>query len=304
MAPSNNSSREHPHTTLVGASVLSSIGLPGNLLIVILIYRAKQSKSTTTYLLLSLAIADMVNLLSVNIIAIIVFLIKKWWIKKTTMMLLTLPARTVANFTLAMIAMERYNGLVKTMKPFANIGRKKILIGVIISWFIAWALSVPMFYHFFNSKKGTRPHGSSHIFWVGLSLGQILPLAVVLFCYSNIIKGLYFDHTILGKKVTDARGLSEMKRLTRILIVVTLVVLLCNVPVIILTILKHYCFDCLRRVEVYETTMILGSISSSLNPFIYGLHSEEYRNQVKELLCKKEEDETPIPSPQVFDTKL
>ena len=59
---------------LAGVLALSLLGIPTNLLSIFLILRAKQPKTTTTYFLLNLAIADIVNLLASLLRAILIYL--------------------------------------------------------------------------------------------------------------------------------------------------------------------------------------------------------------------------------------
>ena len=132
---------------LIITSTFSVLGLPGNALIIILILRAKQRKSTTTCLLLSLAIADIVLLLGTEIVQVLVYLRKtELYEGPTFSFLLTVP-KIVGNVTLATIALERYNALVRTMRrSLISITKKKILISVVITWFIALVLCVPLYY--------------------------------------------------------------------------------------------------------------------------------------------------------------
>ena len=306
MIPCNKSSDGFVEHTLIGSSVLSLIGLLGNLLVIVIVYRAKRKKSMSTYLLLSLAIADIVNLLGVDVVAVMVFLLKQHRGEKTTLLILTVPPKIVANFTLAVIALERYDALVRTVTSFMRLTKKKILIGESTMWFIGLVLSTSMFTEMIlHHEKCRPPDWHFHVLSTFLLfLGYIVLIVMVLFCYSSIVISLYFNCTILGKKVTDEASLNENKRLIRTLIIITLVFLVTNLPTIIILMLKQYHFYGGEKKGLYLAVMIVGCTSSSVNPFIYILVSKKYRNQIKELFCRKEENYAGQPSPVVIDTKL
>lgn len=272
----------HKLSAFIVATTFSVIGLPGNLLVIILVLRAKKKKSTTTCLLLNLAIADIAFLVGKGISKTALYLIvQSIKNKQRELLLLTLSPKIVANITLAMIALERYNALVKTMKPLLNITKNKILGSVIITWITALLLCLaPTFLPSMPNNNGCiHPIVSPLI----IIFGYVLPLLIVVFCYSSILKCLYISRTILAQKVTDEARLREKKRLVRGLVVITFVFLACNLPKIILA----YVFKCKK---LHVAVLIVQCLSSSINPYLYGLHSENYRNQVKQLFCRKKEE--------------
>ena len=280
--------------TLIVATTFSVIGLPSNILVIILILRAKEKKSTTTFQLLNLAIADIAFLLGKVIARIAVYLIVQCRKEKLKLTLLTIAPKIVTNITLAMIALERYNALVKTMKPLLNITRKKTLCSVMIAWITALLLCLPP--TFLESTDECIHAVFSPLV---ITFGYLVPLVIVIFCYSSILKGLYFDRKILAEKVTDEARLREKKCLVRGLVVITLVFLACNLPKIVII----YGYKKQRR-NRHIALLTLECLSSSINPYLYGLHSENYRSQVKQLFCRKKGKENVKLSPAVFDNKF
>ena len=289
---------------LITASFLSTIGLLGNVFVIVLILREKQRKSTTTYLLLSLAVADIVNLLGIETFAFLEHLMPKHAKESYRVRLITIPARVVANLTLGLIALERYNALVRAMRPFVAITKKKITIGVIVSWLVGAGVSLPSVICEYGQVHGGGGGTYAHKQFLGVLLlvGCIVPLVLVAFCYSSILKGLFLDGTILGQRVTEEATMKEKKQLLRTLLVITLVFLTCNVPAAIILLLENY------GVSRWNWTLqlLLASLSSGLNPYIYGLRSQKHRSELKELLCKsccRENDNKKDPT-ETCDSKL
>lgn len=298
--------RGNYQNSLIAASVLSIFGLPGNIVVIILISRAKQKKSTMTYLLLSLAIADIVNLLGVDVIAIWHFLHPQKH-KKVTYLLLIFPAKVATTFTLGALALERYDAVVKSMK--IDITKKKILVGITAAWLVGTILCACMV-HVVDMRE---PHARvTHALWTLLLLAINVPLVVILFCYASILKSLYVDGTILGRENTSTERMKETKRLIRILIVITLVFLACNVPTIVTLMVKSYRKSSESEMNaLYLSAVVVECISSTLNPYVYGLQSKKYRSQVKELFSRSElviEEQTYMTEDyslhEVYDTKM
>ena len=286
-------------------------GFPGNILVIILILRVKEKKSTTTCLLLSLAIADIVHILGAKIL--IIFSHHFGHRENESLLLQSIVlVRIVVNFILALLALERYNALVRAMKPLLNFTRKKVIFSVIIAWFTAFIIWLPLIIiRMVNDDVWKHSKIVFKIFTCLIAIfGFFVPLVIVVYCYSSILKGLYFDHTILAETITNNKAtLREKKRLIRLLVIMTLAFVACNLPKIVIVVFYS------EKEDHYHVVLILGCLSSSLNPYLYGLHSENYRNQIKQLFCKvKEEEEEEVEevegeenverSPDTFDTKL
>ena len=306
MALTNTTNLDYQNS-LIAASVLSIFGLPGNIVVIILISRAKEKKSTMTYLLLSLTIADIVNLLGVDVIVIWHFLHPEKH-TKATYLLLIFPAKVATTFTLGGLALERYDAVVKSLKM--DITKKKILVGITAAWLAGAILCASMVLVAVDMRE--TPAGVTHALWILLLLAINAPLVVILFCYPSILKSLYVDGMILGSKSTSMERMKETKRLIRILIVITLVFLACNVPTIVTLMVKSYrkSYDSEMN-ALYLAAVVLECISSTLNPYLYGLQSKTYRSQVKELFSRSKleiEEETYMTEDysvhEVYNTKM
>ena len=254
--------------------------------------------------MLSLAVADIVNLLGIEAFAFLVNLVPEHAKQSYRVRLITIPARVVANLTLGLIALERYNALVRAMKPFVAITKKKIIIGVIASWLVGAGVSLPSVIHEYgqvHTVGGTDAHWQSlPLMGVLLLLGCITPLILVVFCYLSILKGLYLDGTILGQSVAEEATMNEKKQLVRTLVVITLVFLTCNVPAAIILLLEYW--RLLRWNKMLQ--LVLASLASVLNPYIYGLRSQKHRSEFKELFFKKRENDNKKDPTETCDSKL
>ena len=272
---------------LVGAAVsLSLLGIPPNLLSILLILRAKQPKSTTTYFLLNLAIADIVNLL-VSLLIVILKCLSIY--NENDQWTIDAAAKAVANVTLALIALERYNGLVKTMAPFVNMGKGKVKIILGVTWSVC--ISYFVFALGIMNKGDKTIFQDLHYTFCSLLI-YALPLVVVGYCYGKILKGVALEGTILAQNPANETAMEERKRFIRIMVVVAVVFMACNLPAVVVKILLVADQDVTVSRGLKITLTLLGCISSAVNPYIYGLHSKRYREQLRELFrCEHSEDE-------------
>ena len=272
---------------LVGAAVsLSLLGIPPNLLSILLILRAKQPKSTTTYFLLNLAIADIVNLL-VSLLIVILKCLSIY--NENDQWTIDAAAKAVANVTLALIALERYNGLVKTMAPFVNMGKGKVKIILGVTWSVC--ISYFVFALGIMNKGDKTIFQDLHYTFCSLLI-YALPLVVVGYCYGKILKGVALEGTILAQNPANETAMEEKKRFIRIMVVVAVVFMACNLPAVVVKILLVADQDVTVSRGLKNTLMLLACISSVVNPYIYGLHSKRYREQLRELFrCEHSEDE-------------
>ena len=279
-------------STLASVVVASLLGIPPNLLSILLILRAKQSKSTTTCFLLNLAIADVTNLVASLMAGIFLFTEHSWYAMDSgdTVGTIDLMPKAVANVTLALIALERYNGLVKTMAPFVNIGKGKVKIIVGVTWSVCIGYYMSTFAYRVMNNGGTTIFVA--FFYVNcIATSYVLPLVVVGYCYGKILRGTYHQGgTILVQNAANEMATKEKKRFVRIMVVVAVVFMACNLPAIVVKILMITDNHVSVGDGFASMLMLLGCVSSVVNPYIYGLHSERYRKQVKRLLrCERSE---------------
>ena len=277
---------------LAGVLALLLLGMPPNLLSIFLILRAKQPKSTTTYFLFNLAIADIVNLSASLLTAVLELLStqdgKALW---TT----TVTSKAVANVTLALIALERYNGLVKTMAPFVTMGKGKVKIILGVTWSVCIVSFMPAIVY--AKLHNTGEKGTFVVIYYACCtvISFIVPLVVVGYCYGKILKGVsHVSHgaTILAQNPANETATEEKKRFIRIMVVVAVVFMACNLPAVVVKMLLVADQDVTVSRGLKITLTLLGCISSAVNPYIYGLHSKRYREQLRELFrCEHSEDE-------------
>ena len=194
--------------------------------------------STTNFLLVNLAVSDCLTLLAWPLHWQI------WWREKRLygitgdLLCKTFTGVTiidilcvVSSFTLTTLAIERYHAL---MKPFhtslrLSIEYVKPQIGII--WFSSILLCLPDFIlrsldNEFNSWVGPwtmHMDNRSRIYVIcNLVLSVYVPFFILLFCYSSVIRGLYFTNTVCASEpIEHSQSNQEKKQLVITFVSVT-----------------------------------------------------------------------------------
>uniref|UniRef100_A0A3B4AKC7 B1 bradykinin receptor n=1 Tax=Periophthalmus magnuspinnatus TaxID=409849 RepID=A0A3B4AKC7_9GOBI len=206
----------------------------------------------------------------------------------------------VSILTLVMISVDRYLALVKTMKALWL--RRTLYAKMIcfILWVVGVLLSLPTLIHrkvvYIEELKTLScildyRHESSwklaHQIVMNFG-GFALPLLVIVFCSSNIIRSLSKRREIAFHKFSDTKA-------TTLVYTVTLVFLLCWSPFQIFTFLDILCdLNVLEETKWYHALDIGGQVSvylaflnSVLNPLLYICSGQYFQKKVSNVSCIK-----------------
>ena len=298
------------------------VGLIGNSFIITVVRVVQCMKTTTNYLLVNVAVADITTLLFTAIHLIIGetssngpfpngalggFLCK--FVYTNTITIVTL---LVTVMTLTIVAVERYNALVRPMRMSRRLTTEKIGCVIINIWLVAMVLVLPLLIVMDRepgSTHGCSPGGAIeeiriYVFCLVVTL-TLIPFLFIAFCYLQIISGLYFRNTICSSGQTSSSEQElhsqEKKRLTKLLILLTAVFFVAFVPYGVVLILKfsrveNNSDEELQVISRFQTgAQYLIFLSFSANPFIYAFQSSNYRQGfkliAKRMLCRDLEAE-------------
>ena len=308
----NTSSLFHEYIStqdVIFASLYSFImlfGVIGNYIVVTIVRKIPSMHTTTNYLLLNLAVADLLTLLlcpglydfaltKVSLQGFSGDLICKLFAGNAIVPITI----NVSVLTVCTVALERYLALVK---PFQiNLRISKDSIGYIIAtlWFISLLSCIPditenTYVDTVSSKYPCkRPWSLDEYFlhkpfiiFTCVCFGFVSSI-MLLFCYFEIVLGLYFTKTICSESMITEAERQEKKQLARLLIWLTLVFALCSLPFAVFFVFLVYTNTNTIK-NNYDTFYILHRTSrfflfsnSFCNPILYALQSSNYRNGLK-----------------------
>ena len=285
-------------------SFIMLLGVTGNCIVITIVRKTPSMHTTTNYLLTNLAVADLLTLLlcpglydfaltSVRLQGFSGDLICKLFAGNAIVPITI----NVAVLTVCTIAVERYLALVK---PFRSLRISKEAVGYVLAvlWVLAVLSCIPDIqantFDIMSSKYPCkRPWSLDEYFlhkpfiiFTCVCFGFISSL-IILWCYFEIIRGLYFTKTICSEStITEAERL-EKKQLARLIVWLALVFAICSLPFAVFFMFLVFA-DSSTVQNNYETFFILHRISRFLlfsnsfcNPLLYALQSSNYRDGLK-----------------------
>ena len=289
-------------------SFIMLFGVIGNFIVITIVRKIPSMHTTTNYLLLNLAVADLLTLLLCP--GLYDFALKKVSLQGFSGDLIyklfagnaIFPITiNVSVLTVCTVALERYLALVK---PFQiNLRISKDSIGYVIAtlWFISVLSCIPDITE--NTYVDTvssqypckRPWSLDEYFlhkpfiiFTCVCFGFVSSI-MLLFCYFEIVLGLYFTKTICSESMITEAERQEKKQLARLLIWLTLVFALCSLPFAVFFVFLVYTNTNTIK-NNYNTFYILHRTSrfflfsnSFCNPILYALQSSNYRNGLKDI---------------------
>ena len=281
-------------------SLIVFVGLVGNGLVIIIVYKSRSMFSTTNILLANVAAADLVSLawcpipLAVNLSGkhasgkIADFICKFF-----TGYSVTCVTVGVTYLSLVVLALERYYAIVKPFKPAFVPSKQRMYFVINGIWVAAITFSLPGFILSEYDEESARcldpwtleRANRQKWFLVLSAVSSAFFSSCLFFCYFQIWKGIYVDRTVCSVETATLRfaSMREKKKLVMISLTVTVAYYLCYLP--FLTFEIYIAFEpyqsILKNYEVlYKVYRILGFImyvNSCLNPFFYAFQSSNYR---------------------------
>ena len=285
------------------------VGILGNSLVLTVVKMFRSMRTTTNYLLVNVAAADITTLLftAVHIITRSViasagrqpsspalsFLCK--FIYPNSIIIVTL---LVTSLTMTILAFERYHALLKPLTMSGRLTTGNIAYVISAIWLVAIAMVTPIFVSFEHDLgTGLCSEFISNKMVIYIDclfvILTIIPFTVITFCYSQIIYGLYFNNTICNNKSerSDTREeTKEKRRLVILLILLTVVFFIAFIPYGILIILDFNKIKNNNTSLLKHFTQYLTLLNCSVNPFIYAFQSSNYRHSfvflIKKIFCR------------------
>ena len=207
-------------------------------------------------------------------------------------MAITLGVNSI--YTLTLMAVNRYFGVVKPAKYRRYFTKKKTMIMIIVTGF--YSMCSPLPYMFSGRKMVFHPSKffcylqvDSDAFMVFMMIVYVgLPACVIFYSYTRIFLTVRSDNNNLQNTGTETRtvNVAEIK-VARTISVIVVFFSLCWTPILVIDIVDTIrgCWNFPR--DVYVAWNFLASISSALNPMIYGVLNKNFQKEyLKVLQCR------------------
>ncbi|XP_015996846.2 C-C chemokine receptor type 5 [Rousettus aegyptiacus] len=268
-------------------SLVFIFGFVGNLLVVLILINCKKLKSMTDIYLLNLAVSDLIFLFTIPFWAY--YAAGQWDFGNGMCQFLTglyLIGFFSGIFFIILLTLDRYLAIVHAV--FA-LKARTVTFGMMtsgVTWVVAVLASLPGIIFSKSQKEGSHctcsPHypPSQYHFWKNFQalkiviLGLVLPLVVMVICYSGILKTLL-----------RCRNEKKRHKAVRLIFVIMIVYFLFWAPYGIVLLLHTFqvffglnnCSSSNRLDQAMQVTETLGMTHCCVNPVIYAFVGEKFR---------------------------
>ena len=246
----------------------------------------------------SLAVSDLLQgVFSVGPLAIPTLVTSHWPFNDTTCQFqgyLAFALACASIHTLVLMAVNRYYRIVKPTKYRHYFTKKKTLIMILVTWF--YSICAPLIYVLLGNKMVFHPSKffccipikNSLFLAYGILLYVGIPTCVIIYCYFRIFTTVrhHNDNFHLPGNPMSTVNVEEVK-VARTTLVIVVFFNLCWIPILTIDFLDTIFQRWIFSTEAYMSYTFLATISSALNPLIYGVLNKSFRkNYLKVLRCR------------------
>lgn len=302
--------------------VVFVIGIIGNILVCVAVYRNHTMRTVTNYFIVNLAVADFLVIIFCLPPTVVWDVTMTWFFGiamcKTVLFLQSISV-TVSVLTLTFISLDRWYAICFPLKFKSTTGRAQTAIGII--WLFSSASAIPeMIYS--TTKQPYEKLGIKTIYFtqcepdwsketdtiftfVKMILSYVLPLLLMSIAYIQIIKVLWKSGSA-SHQVLDISGsrhvnsfqmnmnastegqLKSRRKAAKMLVAVVVMFAICYFPVHTLSVLRLI-VD-LKNTEGNRAVSLISHwmcyANSAINPIIYNFMSGKFRKEFQSSFAK------------------
>ena len=292
-------------------------GLIGNVLVIRIVHKTREMHTPTNYLLASMAVSDVFTIMMV---AAHKFAFSQYvndenlghLVCKASALITTFAL--VSSITLTVLAVERYNALLKPLRTGLRLSEDNIKKAIALIWVTSVFVSIPnaFFQEFDRSNRvlsGCVGQGDSNInlawktYLIVFDALFLIQSVVMVFCYGSLIRGLYVTNTVCQEtETTDGERSSEKKKLVITFLLATVGFLIGYVPSMAFYTVVAFQTNANIGMSLFSDLenafQFLFGCSLCLNPLVYAFRSAHFREGFRRVLtsCWK-------PTPQDDDVQ-
>ncbi|XP_044231277.1 C-C chemokine receptor type 6 [Thunnus albacares] len=282
-------------------SVICAFGLIGNALVIVTYLFYKRTKTMTDVYLFNVALADLIFVVA---LPFIIYNEQHSWLMGSVACKMLRSAYSVNLYSgmllLACISGDRYIAIVQARRSFGARSRTLIYSRLISStvWVFAGALTLPTLIYTERfeeqnlgnetvtvmcqlsfSKNETAKLMKVMVPSLQMAIGFLLPLVIMMFCYSSIVCTLLRTQN------------SKRHKAVRVVLAVVVVFIICHLPYNV-TLLNHtlslfkvrLCEAERIKLQVLSISRSVAYLHCCLNPILYAFIGVKFRNHFRQII--------------------
>ncbi|XP_022782767.1 pyroglutamylated RFamide peptide receptor-like [Stylophora pistillata] len=276
-------------------SLIVTVNLIGNASVCLVVWRNRQMRTAMNFLLVNLACADMMVAIFIAPQYIFLHTYKNpngltgdYLCKIVTGGNLMWTAGVVSVVSLIGVAFERYFAVLYPHDESRRISKTKLKFIIPACWLFSISWNFPLFLlvKYDASLDFCYEEWPPGWYMNAYSLGWliiigILPVTVMSGLYSRVVYQLWV-RTSQPVDLPQRAVVKSRKRVTKMVLSVTVLCAVCWLPNLIAYVLDFYGLNSHGDV-VHTTTVVLVSLNSAVNPIIYCFQSKDFRRHIKAL---------------------
>jgi hypothetical protein len=293
----------------VAFSLIVLTDIIGNTMVVLVLLTNKSTRTPMNFLLVNLAIADM--MVAIFIAPRFIFMNSfvhpdgitgTWVCKLFTGGNISWTAGACSVFTLVAIAFERYFAV---MFPHSEKGKmtiRKLKIIIFSCWIGAIILNIPLYATIYYEKTNNfcfeywpdawLPVAYASTWWAAAGAFPICTMTVL---YSRVIYRLWGQNGDRSNTSQQA-VLKYRKKVTKMMLTVSFVYVICWVPILTTYMLSYTHPNFNYGDVIHISSMVLSNLNSTVNPFIYVFQNERFRKLLRQTCCRSRSNKVDIGS--------
>lgn len=277
-------------------SVLVLAGLVGNILVSLVILLNKTMQTPINYLLLNLALADIITVIFISPQYIFIHAFTHptgvagdFLCKFITGGNLSWIGGVASVFSLVAISFERYQAVINPYSPISKFSMSKVKVIIVCCWIFTTVFNMPLFFAIYYDKEKRfcleswpspaygRANSTAWLIVVG-----IIPAFLMATLYTRVVYNLWLKKMNGNTQIAVRRS---RKKVTKVVLIVSVIYAVSWFPQLILYALSNYHHAFEFGNVAYITSVVMVTFNSAVNPMIYAFQSERFRQHFKRLLC-------------------
>ncbi|XP_078348450.1 QRFP-like peptide receptor [Oculina patagonica] len=289
---------------IVVLSILVLISLVGNTLVILTVLINKPMQTTLNYLLVNLAVADMMFASSIGIQYVMMPFIAhpegeagRYLCTFVTDGNMAWVGGAVSILCLVYITVERYFAIIHPLRQRGRFTKRRLKVFVVLGW----SFAILMQTHGFIEIRYYRPDlrlckGDGSFGYVEAKVGSlawmvlagIVPVSIMTYMYSRVVHHLWFK-PVGNLDASQRASLRYRKQVAITLITVSLIYAVSWIPNLTAYVLKSW--DGVVMGSWYDKSGTLSvTFNSCINPVLYSMRIKSFREHLRDmLLCKKKQ---------------
>ena len=298
--------KEYDMIFITALSFLGLISLVGNTLVILTVLINKPMQTTLNYLLVNLAVADMMFALSIGIQYVMMPFIThpkgqagQYLCKFVTNGAIAWVGSAVSILCLVYIAVERYFAIIHPLHQRGRFTRRRLKVFIALVWTFAILINMPGFMSTRYYQPDLRlciTDDSLGDVWiinslVWMVLSGIVPVSIMVYLYSTVVHHLWFKPAE-NMEASQRATIRYRKQVTITLITVSVIYAVSWMPNLIAYLMENWGEQVTGSWFDKSSTLLL-ILNTCVNPVLYSMRMKCFREHLRDmLLCKKRERAT------------